>query len=366
MADKKSPKPRKTGSSSYTYKDAGVDIEAGNRLISEFKPIAAATARPGADASLGGFGALFDLKALNLEDPVLVATTYGVGTKLKIALELRQHRGIGIDLVAMCVNDLIAQGAEPLFLLDYIAMGKIQPSVAVEIVSGIADGCRQAGCALIGGETAEMPGLYREDDYDLAGFAVGAVERDLILPRQDIAEGDVLLGIASSGLHSNGFSLLRKLIDDSGLSYWNPAPFDETRKLGDYCIEPTRIYVKSVLGAIRAGKVRALAHITGGGITENLPRVLPKGTVAHIDLEAWSLPPIFAWLQEIGALDRAEMLRTLNCGIGMAVVASPDCVPLLKKSIPDSGDAVYEIGHIERASSADRDPSVRYSGRLRS
>ncbi len=290
-------------SSHYTYKAAGVDIDAGNELVQELKPIAAETARLGADAALGGFGALFDLKATGYEDPIIVAATDGVGTKLKIALELHQHQTIGIDLVAMCVNDLIAQGGEPLFMMDYLAMGKLSQHIAVDVIRGIADGCRQAGCALIGGETAEMPGFYQESDYDLAGFSVGVAERDQLLPRNDIQDGDVLLGIASSGLHSNGFSLVRRLVQDQGIKYWDAAPFDPDHKLGDVLLKPTRIYIKSLLGGIHAGKIKALAHITGGGLTENVPRVLPKGCIAEIDLEAWTLPALFDWLQTTGSIE---------------------------------------------------------------
>jgi len=348
----------------YTYKSAGVDIDAGNRLVSDLKPVAAATARPGSDATLGGFGALFDLKALDYEDPILVATADGVGTKLKVALELRNHTSIGIDLVAMCVNDLVAQGAEPLFLLDYIAMGKLSPHVALDVVKGIAEGCKMAGCALIGGETAEMPGLYREGDYDLAGFAVGVAERLQLLPRDDIGDGDVVIGVGSSGLHSNGFSLVRRLVADHGLSYWAPAPFAPERKLGEVLLEPTRIYTKSLLGAVHAGKIKALAHITGGGLTDNLPRVLPKGCVAEIELESWALPAPFEWLQGLGSIEPDELLRTLNCGIGMAVVAPAGNVGLLLKSLADSGETAFEIGRISNADTSDAEPVVRYSGRL--
>ena len=352
-------------SQGYTYRKAGVDIDASNELVEELKPIAAETARVGADAVLGGFGALFDLTAVGYKDPILVAAADGVGTKLKIALELHHHQTIGVDLVAMCVNDLIAQGAEPLFMLDYIAMGKLSHHIAVEIVQGIAAGCKQAGCALIGGETAEMPGLYQKTDYDLAGFAVGVVERDQLLPREDIQENDVLLGIASSGLHSNGFSLVRRLVEDQGINYWDPAPFDDQRKLGESLLEPTRIYIKGLLGGVHAGKIKALAHITGGGITDNLPRVLPKGHAAEIDLEAWPLPPVFAWLQELGAIDETELLRTFNCGIGMVVVTAADKVALLKKSLPDSGETIFEIGRIVAVPDSDAAAEVRYLGKLR-
>ncbi len=349
----------------YTYKAAGVDIDAGNELVQELKPIAAQTARLGADAALGGFGALFDLKAAGYEDPIIVAATDGVGTKLKIALELHHHQTIGIDLVAMCVNDLIAQGAEPLFMMDYLAVGKLSQHIAVEVIQGVADGCRQAGCALIGGETAEMPGLYQESDYDLAGFAVGAADRGQLLPHKDIQDGDVLLGIASSGLHANGFSLVRRLVQDQGLKYWDAAPFDPDRKLGDALLEPTRIYIKSLLGAIHAGKIKALAHITGGGLTENVPRVLPKGCLAEINLEAWTLPAVFDWLQTTGSIEQTELLRTFNCGIGMVIVTAPENVALLKKSLPDSGETIFEVGRIAAAANPDAAPEVHYLGKLR-
>jgi len=362
--NKDSKSPKGESRPSYTYKGAGVDIDAGNRLVTDIKPLAKATARAGTDAVLGGFGALFDLKALSYQDPLLVATTDGVGTKLKVALEVHEHKTIGIDLVAMCVNDLITQGAEPVFLLDYIAMGKLTPHIAVDVVAGIAAGCREAGCALIGGETAEMPGLYRNDDYDIAGFAVGVVERDRVLPRGDIAPGDVLLGVASSGLHSNGFSLVRQIVADEGLSYWGPAPFDPARKLGMALLDPTRIYVRSVLGGARAGKIKAIAHITGGGTSENVPRILPKGCIAAIDLESWRLPPVFRWLRERGKLEEKEMLRTLNCGIGLVLVAAPDSFALLRKALTDSGETVFEIGEIV-AGQPDADPHVKFSGSLR-
>jgi phosphoribosylformylglycinamidine cyclo-ligase len=287
------------------YADAGVDIDAGDALVEAIKPLVRATRRPGADAELGGFGGLFDLKAAGYADPVLVAATDGVGTKLKIAIDTGILDTVGIDLVAMCVNDLVVQGAEPLFFLDYFATGKHDTAAGTRIIAAIAAGCRQAGAALIGGETAEMPGMYADKDFDLAGFAVGAVERTRVLPRPDVAPGDVVLGMASSGVHSNGFSLVRKLVADSGLRYQDPAPFDNARSLGAALLTPTRIYVKPLLAAIRAtGAVKAMAHITGGGLTENLPRVLPDGMAARIDLAAMPLPPVFAWLRSLGRIEK--------------------------------------------------------------
>jgi len=348
---------------SYTYQDAGVDIDAGNELVDSIKPAVADTGREGVMGSLGGFGGLFDIAAAGYTDPILVAATDGVGTKLKIAFELNKHDTIGIDLVAMCVNDLIVQGAEPLFFLDYFATGKLSKDVAREVIVGIAAGCKQAGCALIGGETAEMPGMYPGGEYDVAGFAVGAAERDRLLP-SPVEEGDVILGLGSSGIHSNGFSLVRKLIDDSHLDLHQPAPFDETRTLGESLLEPTRIYAKQVIGGIRAGKVSALAHITGGGITENVPRILPNGLDAQIDLSAWDLPPVFAWLKDLGDIDMHEMLRTFNCGIGLVLVAPKKNVALLKKSFEDSGEPVFEIGHISQSADSGAEATTQYSGQL--
>ncbi len=308
-------------STGLTYAKAGVDIDAGNRMVELIKPLVRATARAGADGEIGGFGGLFDLKRAGFSDPVLVAATDGVGTKVKIAIETGRHDTIGIDLVAMSVNDLVVQGAEPLFFLDYFACGKLAPEVGAQVVKGVADGCRQAGCALIGGETAEMPGLYQAGDYDLAGFAVGAAERGAILPRGDIAAGDVVLGIASSGVHSNGYSLVRSIVAKSGLAWEARAPFDATRSLGEALLTPTRIYVKSCLAAIRETKaVKALAHITGGGFTDNIPRVLPQGLGAQVDLDRVAPPPVFRWLAATGGVPEREMLRTFNCGIGMIAV----------------------------------------------
>src|SRR5688572_28633981 len=308
-----------------TYADAGVDVAAGNALVKAIAPLAKATARPGADADLGGFGGFFDLKAAGYRDPLLVAANDGVGTKLKLAIELGRHEGVGIDLVAMCANDLIVQGAEPLFFLDYFATGKLDNAVAEAVVASIAKGCKQAGCALIGGETAEMPGMYAPGDYDLAGFCVGAVERDQALTGGGIAAGDVILGLGSSGVHSNGFSLVRRLIADKGWKLDRPALFDQDRLLGDALLEPTRIYVRSLLPLVRAGRIKGLAHVTGGGILENIPRVLPDDCHAVVDAGAWPLPRLFAFLQAGGAIEPGELARTFNCGIGMvAIVAAED------------------------------------------
>src|SRR5947208_9768983 len=306
-----------------TYAQAGVDIDAGNRMVELIKPLVRATARPGSGPVLGGFGGLFDLKRAGFKDPVLVAGTDGVGTKVMIAIETGRHETIGIDLVAMSVNDLVVQGAEPLFFLDYFACSKLSPEVGAQVVKGIAAGCREARCALIGGETAEMPGLYKGGDYDLAGFAVGAVERNEVLPR-GVAVGDVLLGLASSGLHSNGFSLARKVVEKSGLRFDAPCPFTPGLTLGEAMLVPTRIYVRSCLAAIReAGGVRALAHITGGGFTENIPRALPDGLSVHIDLASVAVLPMFKWLAKTGGIAESEMLRTFNCGVGMIAIVEP-------------------------------------------
>ncbi len=350
-----------------TYAQAGVDIDAGNRMVDLIKPLVRATARPGADAEIGGFGGLFDLKRAGYNDPILVAANDGVGTKVKIAIETGRHDTIGIDLVAMSVNDLVVQGAEPLFFLDYYACGKLEPEVGAAVVAGISIGCRQAGCALIGGETAEMPGLYQGDDYDLAGFAVGAVERGEVLPRADIAEGDVIIGLASSGVHSNGYSLVRKVVAKSGLAWTAPAPFAAEQSpnpvsLGEAILTPTRIYVKSCLAAIRATKaVKGFAHITGGGFPDNIPRVLPKGMGARIDLTRVSAPPVFKWLADVGNIAEKEMLRTFNCGIGMIVVVAPKDVDAVSRSFTQAGEQVATIGSVIRASGEDR---VVYDGAL--
>ncbi len=327
-----------------TYAEAGVDITAGNALVDRIKPAAAATARPGVMAGLGGFGALFDLKAAGYSDPVLVAATDGVGTKLRIAIDTGHLAGIGTDLVAMCVNDLVCQGAEPLFFLDYFATGRLDVDRAAAVVEGIAAGCAEAGCALIGGETAEMPGLYEGEDFDLAGFAVGAMERGAALPA-GVAEGDVLLGLASSGVHSNGYSLVRRVVERAGLGWDAPAPWGG-ESLGAELLTPTRLYVRPALAAIRAGGVKALAHITGGGLVENLPRVLPDGLRADIDLSAWSLPPVFAWLAEAGGIAEAEMLRTFNCGIGMVAVVAHERAAPLAALLQEAGTPARVIGRV--------------------
>lgn len=329
---------------SYSYKDAGVDIVAGNSLVEAIKPLAAATRRSGADADLGGFGAIFDPRAAGFKDPLLISATDGVGTKIKIAIDMNRHDTVGIDLVAMCVNDLVVQGAEPLFFLDYFATGGLDVAAARDIVAGIADGCKQAGCALIGGETAEMPGMYAKGDYDLAGFTVGAVERDQLLKADNLNEGDVLLGLASSGLHSNGFSLVRRIVADFDLDYAAPAPFDSAVTLGDALIEPTRIYVKSCLEAIRAGHICALSHITGGGLYENIPRVLPKTLSAEIDASSWPLPPLFKWLAELGNITSRELATTFNCGLGMVVVVPEDKAEAATAMLTAAGETVYRIG----------------------
>ncbi|WP_375172935.1 phosphoribosylformylglycinamidine cyclo-ligase [Pseudooceanicola sp.] len=327
-----------------TYADAGVDIDAGNELVERIKPAAKRTARPGVMSGLGGFGALFDLKGAGYDDPILVSATDGVGTKLRIAIDTGNVDTIGVDLVAMCVNDLVCQGAEPLFFLDYFATGKLKLEEATRIIEGIAKGCEDSGCALIGGETAEMPGMYAEDDFDLAGFAVGAMERGQDLPRA-VKAGDVLLGLASSGVHSNGYSLVRKIVDRSGLGWSDPCPFgDDT--LGAALLAPTTLYVKGAVAAVKAGNVHALAHITGGGLTENLPRVLPEGTGAEIDLDSWTLPPIFGWLSDQGGIDQAEMLKTFNCGIGMIAVVPADKVAAAKAEFEAAGHAVTQLGQI--------------------
>jgi len=303
--------------------------------------------RAGADTALGGFGGFFDPAAAGYRDPLMVAATDGVGTKLKIALATGIHDTVGIDLVAMCVNDLVVQGAEPLVFLDYFATGKLDVETAAGVVAGIAEGCRQAGCALIGGETAEMPGMYGAGDYDLAGFSVGAVERDQVLTGGEVAEGDIILGLASSGLHSNGFSLVRKVVESQGLDWRAPAPFDPERALGAALLEPTRIYVKSCLAAIRAGGVHALAHITGGGLIENIPRILPDGLAATLNASSWIEPAVFDWLAGAGGIVRHEMYRTFNCGVGMAVIVAPDAADKLTSVLTDSDETVYRIGRVE-------------------
>jgi phosphoribosylformylglycinamidine cyclo-ligase len=331
---------------SQSYRDAGVDIDAGNALVEAIKPLAKATARTGSTALLGGFGAVFDPKAAGFRDPLLVATTDGVGTKLKVAIESGRHDTVGIDLVAMCVNDLVVQGAEPLFFLDYYATGKLDVAAGRQIIGGIAAACREVNCALIGGETAEMPGMYADGDYDLAGFAVGAVERDRVLTGTSVAEGDIVLGLASSGLHSNGFSLVRRVVGLTGLDYVDPAPFAPNRSLGEALLVPTRLYVRSCLAAVRAGGVKALAHITGGGLLENIPRVLPAGLAAELDAGAWELPPVFRWLQHHGHIASSELARTFNCGIGMIAVTNPDETEATIGILEAGGETVYRIGRI--------------------
>ena len=332
------------GKNGLSYADAGVDIAAGNALVERIKPAAKRTSRPGTLSGLGGFGALFDLKAAGFADPVLVAATDGVGTKLRIAIDTGHVDTIGIDLVAMCVNDLVCQGAEPLFFLDYFATGKLDVDQATRIIEGIAAGCAASGCALIGGETAEMPGMYHGSDFDLAGFAVGAMERGTDLP-QGVVAGDVLLGLASDGVHSNGYSFVRKVVELSGLGWADPSPFSPGQ-LGQALLVPTRLYVKQALAATRAGGVHALAHITGGGITENPPRVVPAGLACAIDLSAWALPPVFRWLAETAGMTEPELLKTFNCGIGMIAVVAADRADTLANLLAAQGETVYRLGHI--------------------
>ncbi|WP_206455057.1 phosphoribosylformylglycinamidine cyclo-ligase [Aurantimonas marina] len=348
-------------SNSLTYRDAGVDIDAGNDLVQRIKPHVRSTRRRGADGEIGGFGGLFDLKAAGYDDPLLVAANDGVGTKLRIAIETGLHETIGVDLVAMCVNDLVVQGAEPLFFLDYYATGQLDPSEGEAIVKGIANGCRQAGCALIGGETAEMPGLYAEKDYDLAGFAVGAVERGRLLPAGTIEAGDMILGLASSGVHSNGYSLVRRIVERSGARYDDPAPFDAERTLGEALIEPTRIYVKALLAAFaETNGIKALAHITGGGFVENIPRVLPDTLRADIDLFAVPVPPVFGWLAKEGGIAELEMLRTFNCGVGMIVVVSEADAATVGAILQKAGETVVPLGRILPR----KDAAVTFNGAL--
>ena len=340
-----------------TYAAAGVDVDAGNAMVDAIRPLVRSTRRPGADAEIGGFGGLFDLKAAGFRDPILVAANDGVGTKLRIAIETGRHDTIGIDLVAMCVNDIVVQGAEPLLFLDYFATGRLDPATGVAIVRGIASGCREAGCALVGGETAEMPGLYEGNDYDLAGFALGAAERGSLLPRGDVAEGDVVLGLPSSGLHSNGFSLVRRVVAAAGLGWTEPAPFEPGRGLGEALLEPTRIYVKPLLSCLRAGAgIKALAHITGGGFPDNIPRVLPPGLGVVLDLGAIQVPPVFTWLARTGSITEREMLRTFNCGIGMVAVAAASAAEGVERCLRDIGETPVRLGP--------RDRGRRGAGRL--
>jgi phosphoribosylformylglycinamidine cyclo-ligase len=345
-----------TGHNGLTYADAGVDIDAGNALVDRIKPAAKATSRPGVMGGLGGFGALFDLKAAGYHDPVLVAATDGVGTKLRIAIDTGHVDTIGVDLVAMCVNDLVCQGAEPLFFLDYFATGKLEVDQAARIIAGIAKGCADSGCALIGGETAEMPGMYRKGDFDLAGFAVGAMERGAELP-SGVQKGDVLLGLASDGVHSNGYSFVRKVVELSGLSWDAASPFSDGT-LGQALLTPTRLYVRQALAAIRAGGVHGLAHITGGGLTENPPRVVPEELACEIDLSAWELPPVFRWLAQTANMAEAELLKTFNCGIGMILVVAEDRADDLAALMTAEGEAVIRLGRIVEGQ------GVHYQGRL--
>jgi phosphoribosylformylglycinamidine cyclo-ligase len=350
-----------------TYADAGVSIDAGNALVKAIGPLARSTARPGADAELGGFGGFFDLKAAGYDDPLLVAANDGVGTKLKLAIEAGKHDGVGIDLVAMCANDLIVQGAEPLFFLDYYATGKLDNAVAAKVVASIAEGCRQAGCALIGGETAEMPGMYSEGDYDLAGFCVGAVDRAKVLTGAAIAPGDVILGLASSGVHSNGFSLVRRIIAERGWNLEELQPWAEGRTLADVLLEPTRIYVRSLLPLVQQGQIKGLAHITGGGLLENIPRVLPDGIHAWVAADSWKLPVVFSLLQEGGRIKPQEMARSFNCGVGMAVVVSRDQVEAVSSALEAAGDTVWEIGGLsegERGCTVAAGPETWNAGRV--
>src|SRR4051812_18507329 len=330
-----------------TYAEAGVDIDAGNAMVEAIKPLVRATHRPGADAEIGGFGGLFDLKAAGFRDPILVAANDGVGTKVKIAIETGRHNTIGIDLVAMCVNDILVQGAEPLFFLDYFATGKLALEAGVMIVKGIAEGCRLAGCALIGGETAEKPGLYARGDYDLAGFAVGAAERGTLLPRPDVTAGDMVLGLPSSGVHSNGFSLVRRIVAKAGLAWNVPAPFASDRTLGEALLEPTRIYVKPLLAALRrTDAIKALAHITGGGFPDNIPRVLPQSLGVRLDLDAIPVSPVFGWLARAGNVAESEMLRTFNCGIGLIVVTAADQADAVISALRETGEAPVVLGAV--------------------
>ncbi len=345
-----------------SYADTGVDIDAGNAMVEKIKPLARATRRPGADAEIGGFGGIFDLKAAGFADPILVAANDGVGTKVKIAIEAGIHGTIGIDLVAMCVNDLVVQGAEPLFFLDYFATGKLDPAIGVEVVKGIAQGCIEAGAALIGGETAEMPGLYNGADYDLAGFAVGAVERGKLLPRADVKAGDHVLSLRSSGLHSNGFSLVRKIVAQASLAWTDPAPFAPGKTFGEAVLAPTRIYVKPVLRVLaETDGIKALAHVTGGGIPDNVPRALPKNLGVEIDLSAIPVPEVFAWLAATGGVTKAEMLRTFNCGIGMVVIVDSGKAAEVLRAFASAGEDAAAIGRVVAIEAGER---VVYSGRL--
>lgn len=345
-----------------SYADAGVDIDAGNLMVEKIKPFVRSTRRPGSDTEIGGFGGLFDLKAAGFKDPVLVAANDGVGTKLKIAIETGIHDTVGIDLVAMCVNDLVVQGVEPLFFLDYFATGKLDPEQGAAVVSGIAEGCRQAGAALIGGETAEMPGMYGNGDYDLAGFAVGAAERGTLLPANNINAGDVVLGLGSSGVHSNGFSLVRRIVKESGLGWHDQAPFDNKTTLAKALLTPTRIYVRSLLSAIKHQiGIKALAHITGGGFTENIPRVLPNDLSVELNLEQIHLPAVFSWLAKQGNICEYEMLRTFNCGIGMVVIVDAQMEDEISTALEKEGEKVVQLGRLVPR----QEKGVIYKGHLK-
>jgi phosphoribosylaminoimidazole synthetase len=333
-----------------TYAQAGVDIDAGNALVERIKPLARSTARAGATPSLGGFGALFDLKAAGYDDPLLVTTTDGVGTKLKVAIETGRHETVGIDLVAMCVNDLLAQGAEPLLFLDYYATGRLEVEAAAAVIAGIAEGCRQAGCALVGGETAEMPGMYSAGDYDMAGFCVGAVDRDKVLPKLDAQKpGDIMIALGSSGPHSNGYSLVRRIVERSGLAWDAPAPFAPEQTLAEALLTPTRIYVKTVLPYLKAGRIKGLAHITGGGLVENPPRAIADGLVPRFDWNAWTLPPVFEWLQQTGGVATDEMRRTFNCGVGLVLIVDTHDVPDVLEGLARSEEDAFVVGELARA-----------------
>jgi phosphoribosylformylglycinamidine cyclo-ligase len=333
-----------------TYAQAGVDIDAGAALVERIKPLARSTARAGATPSLGGFGALFDLKAAGYDDPLLVTTTDGVGTKLKLAIETGRHDTVGIDLVGMCVNDLLAQGAEPLLFLDYYATGKLEVEAAAAVIAGIAEGCRQAGCALVGGETAEMPGMYSGSDYDMAGFCVGAVDRDKVLPKLDAQEpGDIMIALGSSGPHSNGYSLIRRIVERSGLAWDAPAPFADGQTLAEALLTPTRIYVKTVLPHLKAGRIKGLAHITGGGLVENPPRAIAEGLVPRFDWNAWSLPPVFEWLQQTGGVATEEMRRTFNCGVGLILIVDTHEVPDVLEGLARAEEDAFVVGELARA-----------------
>ncbi len=347
MSDSTDPRQEADHSLGMTYADAGVDIDAGDQLVDAIKPLARSTARAGSEPSLGGFGALFDLKAAGFIDPLIVATTDGVGTKLKIAIETGRHDGVGIDLVAMCVNDLLAQGAEPLLFLDYYATGKLEIDAARRVVAGIAEGCRQAGCALVGGETAEMPGMYAGGDYDLAGFSLGAVERGHALPYLDRqSPGDLIIGIGSSGPHSNGYSLIRKVVERSGLAWGDDAPFARGRSLAQALMEPTRIYIKPVLPLMKAGLIKGAAHITGGGLIENPPRGIATGLQAEFDWQSWPLPHVFQWIAEVGKISEAEMRRTFNCGVGFILIVSPENAEPVLEALLEAGETAFVCGQL--------------------